>query len=119
MLEADELDDPTAYDAASELADHPKAEAAGEQPGNSVPLEPSMGQPMDPHAVQGATEADAMEGTPRAGACDSGQLFSTPPPADGDHHGVAMSISAGLAIIVRSHMAREADSHLKIITLLM
>ena len=65
------FDDLTGFDAASELADHPKAEAAGEQqPRDSVPAEPSIEQPLDPHALQGATEADAMEGTPRAGACE-------------------------------------------------
>ena len=105
-LEAD-LGELRAPDAATELADHPKAEAAGEQqPGDTVPAEPSIEQPMDPNADRGATEADAMEGTPSAGACKSGQLYSTPPPPPWCRNGT----SAGLAITVRSNMAPEAHS---------
>ena len=95
VLEAD-VSELRAPDAATELADHPKAEAAGEQPRDSVPVEPSIEQPVHPNADQELTEADAMEGTRRAGACESGELFSTPPPAYGDHHGVAMAPVLGL-----------------------
>ena len=77
-------------DAATDLADRPKAEAAEEQPAESVPAEPSSGQPMDPRADQEATEADAMEGTPSGGACESGQPF-TSPLAAGDYCSVAMA----------------------------
>ena len=72
-----------APDAATGLADRSKAEAAAEQPGDCVP-EPSSGQPVDAKADQEAKEADAMQGTPSAGACEPGQL-STSPSADGDH----------------------------------
>ena len=79
-----------APDAANDLAGHPNTEAAEEQPADSVPADPSSGQPMGPNADQEATgTAAAMEGTPSAGACESGQLCSTSPPADGNHLGVA------------------------------
>ena len=88
MLEAD-VGELGAPDAATDLADHPNTDAAEEQPADSVPAEPSSGQPLDPNADQEATDAAAMEGTPSAGACESGPLFSTSPPADGNHLGVA------------------------------
>ena len=73
--------------AATELADSPEAEAAGEQLEDSEPDEPNgppadqgSAQPADPSADQEATEAIA---TP----FECGQLLTRSSPTDGHHSG--------------------------------
>lgn len=89
-----DLGEMRAPDAAVELADDLEAEAVGGQPEDAVPAElnephaePSVGQPADPDADQEATAADALAGTPSAGACKSGQLSCRSPLVDDDQFG--------------------------------